>query len=129
MAMKVLILVFALAHVSAQIVVTPPVPPQGGTAGKVVVTAGTINCTITGDTVPASSIQVACTVAGTVIAPYHVAIGTQQNYTLNHVHLPPAPATVDAVTCLFAQAATAGQIKFDCSSVTNNTESHATGTF
>ena len=112
-----------------QIVVTPPVPPAGGTAGKVVVTAGTINCTITGDAVPAAGIQVACTVAGTVIAPYHVTIATQQNFTLNHVHLPPAPASADAVTCLFAQAATAGQIKFDCSSVTANTESHATGTF
>jgi len=123
------VLFFIALSAFAQIVVTPPVPPQGGTAGKVVVTAGTINCTITGDAVPAAGIQVACTVAGTVIAPYHVTIATQQNFTLNHVHLPPAPASADAVTCLFAQAATAGQIKFDCSSVTANTESHATGTF
>jgi len=123
------IVFFITISAYGQIVVTPPVAPSGGTAGKVAVTAGTINCTITGDAVPAAGIQVACTVAGTVIAPYHVTVATQQNFTLNHVHLPPAPATADAVTCLFAQAATAGQIKFDCSSVTANTESHATGTF
>jgi len=124
--MKYALFLIALT-VFAQIVVTPPVPPAGGTAGKVVLTAGSITCTITGDSIPAMSIQVACTVAGTVIAPYHVAIGTEQNFTLNHVHLPAAPASADSVTCLFAQAS-AG-IKFDCSTLSNNVENHATGNF
>lgn len=128
--MKTLIVFLTLSvGLSAQIVVTPPVPPSGGTAGKVVLNAGSITCTITGDAAPAASIEVACSVAGTVIAPYHVAIGIQQNFTLNHVHVPSAPASPDAVTCLFAQAATPGMMKFDCSTVSNNTEHQAAGIF
>jgi hypothetical protein len=53
---------------------TPPVPPTAGTPGKLVTVAGTgstaINCTLTGNAVPATAINFACNLAGVTIPAF-----------------------------------------------------------
>jgi len=129
--LKSVALLLLFAGISrAQIVVTPPVPPSGGTGGKIDITGGMIVCHIQGDIPPTQGVQVSCSVGANSITPYYVKIPLNSNHTVSYVLDPGNPPTKnpDMVTCLIAAQGTAGVLKFDCAALTNGMESHASGT-
>jgi hypothetical protein len=87
----------AFGQTAGTIVTTPPTAPTPAVVGKVVATAGTVNCTLTGNAAPATAVLIACTVAGVVIAPYSMPpLGANSGYSFTHSNL----ATGDAITAI-----------------------------
>jgi hypothetical protein len=74
--MKRLLLVclLALPVLYAQAVFTPPVPPSGGSAGKLSLAAGTspnnLGCIVNGNAVPATALVFNCSIGATVIPQF-----------------------------------------------------------
>src|SRR5690348_930673 len=123
--MRKFLLIFSMFAVSAfaQVTWTPPVKPVAAAPGKLAITTATVNCTLTGNAVPATALTISCSVAGVAITPYTVPFnatgGTLNAYTFQHNW------GSDAVTVIMKQNATAG-VDFQA---TANTATATTGTF
>lgn len=85
-----LILASVLFTVSAwsQVVFTPDQPSQAPIPGKIVATAPNLSCTFTGDSVPATSILVACSIGTVSVAPYTIPIASGVSYMVNFTYGP-----------------------------------------
>jgi hypothetical protein len=74
------LLSFFLAAAQGAVTYTPPVPAQTATPGKVVMAAGALTCTVTGDAVPAQALAITCTGAITTSAIL-IPLPTGANFT------------------------------------------------
>jgi hypothetical protein len=100
---------------------TEPVPPRPAIPGKLVAsTASGVQCTLTGDAVPATAITIACQVGSVVIQPYVVAFQPGMAYVFQH------GLNADALTVMLSMPAAGGPIAVQA---TVNGQTPVSGTF
>jgi hypothetical protein len=106
----VLCLVMMVGYVHGQtagvVTYTPPSP------GKIVVTANTVSCTITGNNAPATGVMVNCNLGSTIIPGYLIPLPANTSYVFDH------RLNNDAVTITLASDA-AGKITWQAAATPN----------
>ncbi|MGA2443686.1 MAG: hypothetical protein ABSH08_22250 [Tepidisphaeraceae bacterium] len=96
---------------------TPPQP------GKLVVTAGSETCTLTGNNVPATALSIACTIGSTTIPAYTMPLIAGASFTFQF------NLNGDALTVILTADST-GKISYDAAATPNGgTTAHGTGNF